>query len=206
MSRYFVHCPLNFAKKQLNIDHHVCLNFSQNCLCHSHCLWHPIAISQKCEGGMRMSNWACSIRASPAVSKTLMRARMKLLLLRVKYIEDESIKSKMKMKVFQDADDDESIVGVRVNAPFLWVGSHALPLWTLNQHYFKILILKKILVLIQLYTNSTQPVQQRTPIVNFAPTLAPKYWYSSAPAVHQQYSSSRAANYNCERCTNTSIL
>ena len=53
---------------------------------------------------------------------------MKLLLLRVKYIEDESIKSKMKMKVFQDADDDESIVGVRVNAPFLWVGSHALPL------------------------------------------------------------------------------
>ena len=130
MSRYFVHCPLNFAKKQLNIDHHVCLNFSQNCLCHSHCLWHPIAISQKCEGGMRMSNWACSIRTSPAVSKKLMRARMKLLLVRVKYIEDESIKSKMKMKVFQDADDDESIVGVRVNAPFLWVGSHALPLWT----------------------------------------------------------------------------
>ena len=40
------------------------------------------------------------------------------------------LKSKMKMKVFQDADDDESIVGVRVNAPFLWVGSHALPLWT----------------------------------------------------------------------------
>ena len=38
------------------------------------------------------------------------------------------LKSKMKMKVFQDADDDESIVGVRVNAPFLWVGSHALPL------------------------------------------------------------------------------
>ena len=28
------------------------------------------------------------------------------------------------------ADDEESIVGVRVNAPFLWVGSHALPLWT----------------------------------------------------------------------------
>ena len=62
------------------------------------------------------------------LSKKLMRARMKLLLVRVKYIEDESIKSKMKMKVFQDADDDESIVGVRVNAPFLWVGSHALPL------------------------------------------------------------------------------
>ena len=30
--------------------------------------------------------------------------------------------------VFEDEDEDESIVGVRVNAPFLWVGSHALPL------------------------------------------------------------------------------
>ena len=28
----------------------------------------------------------------------------------------------------EDEDEDESIVGVRVNAPFLWVGSHALPL------------------------------------------------------------------------------
>ena len=53
---------------------------SQNCLCHWHYLWHPIAISQKCEGGMRKSNRACSIRTSPTVSKKLMRARMKLLL------------------------------------------------------------------------------------------------------------------------------
>ena len=27
-------------------------------------------------------------------------------------------------------DDEESIIGAQVNAPFLWVGSHALPLWT----------------------------------------------------------------------------
>ena len=100
MSRYLVHCPLNFAKKQLNIYHHVCLNFSQNCLCHWHCLWHPIAISQKCEGGMRMSNWACSIRASPAVSKTLMRARMKLL---------KCKSSKLRTKVLLFKVKDESI-------------------------------------------------------------------------------------------------
>ena len=134
MSRYFVHCPLNFAKKQLNIDHHVCLNFSQNCLCHSHCLWHPIAISQTCEKGMRMYEQLSMFnKDKPSRIKEIDEGENEIIVSACQVNWGRKyccLKSKMKVKVFQDADDDESIVGVRVNAPFLWVGSHALPLWT----------------------------------------------------------------------------